>query len=53
MDFKLEIAKQLSVASELPVEEILFMLEVPANKEMGDFASHASNWLKHCVKHHQ
>ncbi|WP_317855100.1 arginine--tRNA ligase [Chakrabartyella piscis] len=38
MDFKLEIAKQLSVASELPVEEILFMLEVPANKEMGDFA---------------
>jgi len=38
MDFKLEIANCLASAVDIPVEEVLSALEVPANKAMGDFA---------------
>lgn len=36
MDFKIEIAKLLAAAADIPVEEA--MVEIPAKKEMGDFA---------------
>ena len=38
MDFKLEIAKLLAAAADIPVEDVLPAVEVPAKKEMGDFA---------------
>lgn len=38
MDYKSEIAKLLSEAGELPVETILPTLEVPPQKELGDYA---------------
>lgn len=36
MDFKIEIAKLIAAAADIPVEEVA--VEVPANKAMGDFA---------------
>ncbi len=36
MDFKIEIARLLAAASDIPLEEA--MVEIPAKKEMGDFA---------------
>lgn len=38
MDFKLEISKLLVTASELPLEAVTDALELPPNKEMGDYA---------------
>ena len=38
MDFKLEIAKLISVASNLNTDDILDALEVPPDSAMGDFA---------------
>ena len=38
MDFKLELAKTIAAVVDLPAEEILTAIEVPANKAMGDFA---------------
>lgn len=36
MDFKIEIARLLAAAADIPLEEA--MVEIPAKKEMGDFA---------------
>ena len=38
MDFKYEVAEAISAVAELDKEEILNMIEIPPNKEMGDFA---------------
>lgn len=38
IDFKKEIAKQISKVSNLPENEIYGYIEVPTNKKMGDFA---------------
>lgn len=38
MDFKMEIAKLLSKAADLSLEDALSTVEIPANKGMGDFA---------------
>ncbi len=38
MDFKIEIAKLLAAAAEISVEDAAAAVEVPAKKEMGDFA---------------
>ena len=38
MDFKIEIAKLLAAAAEISVEDAAAAVEIPAKKEMGDFA---------------
>lgn len=38
MDFKQEVGKLIAKAVELPLEDILNSLEVPPNKDMGDYA---------------
>jgi len=38
MDFKTEIAAALSVAANMPADELCSMLETPPNAEMGDYA---------------
>lgn len=38
MDFKLEIAKCIAQASEVEMQEALSAIEIPPNKEMGDYA---------------
>lgn len=38
MDYKLQIAQQLAKAAGLPTEEIMAMIEVPADTKMGDYA---------------
>ncbi|KXL54141.1 arginine--tRNA ligase [Anaerotignum neopropionicum] len=38
MDFKLEVARLLAKAADLPLEDALSTVEIPANKTMGDFA---------------
>lgn len=38
MDFKIEIAKILAAAAEISVEDAAAAVEIPAKKEMGDFA---------------
>lgn len=38
MDFKYEAAKLIAKAADMEIDEVLGMIEVPANKEMGDYA---------------
>jgi|GEM_PF-4392616 len=38
MDFKVEVAKLLAAAADVPLEDALATVEIPANKTMGDFA---------------
>jgi len=38
MDFKYEAAKLVAKAADMEIDEVLGMIEVPANKEMGDYA---------------
>ena len=38
MDFKIEIAKLLAAAADISVEDAAAAVEIPAKKEMGDFA---------------
>ncbi len=38
MDFKIEIAKRLAAAANIPTEDAAAAIEIPAKKEMGDFA---------------
>ena len=38
MDFKYEAAKLIAKAADMDIDEVLGMIEVPANKEMGDYA---------------
>ena len=38
MDFKYEAAKLVAKAADMDIDEVLGMIEVPANKEMGDYA---------------
>lgn len=38
MDFKIEIAKRLAAAANIPMEDAAAAIEIPAKKEMGDFA---------------
>lgn len=38
MDFKYEAAKLIAKAADIEIDEVLGMIEVPANKEMGDYA---------------
>jgi len=38
MDFKYEVAKLIAKAADMEIDEVLGMIEVPANKEMGDYA---------------
>ncbi len=38
MDFKMEVAGLLAKATELSLEEVLGVVEIPGNKAMGDFA---------------
>ena len=38
MDFKMEIAKTIALALDIKTEEIYEAIEVPPNKEMGDYA---------------
>lgn len=38
MDFKLEVATLLSKVADIPEQEILNAIEIPPNKDMGDFA---------------
>ena len=38
MDFKIEIAKRLAAAGNIPTEDAAAAIEIPAKKEMGDFA---------------
>ena len=38
MDFKYEAAKLIAKSADMEIDEVLGMIEVPANKEMGDYA---------------
>ena len=38
MDFKYEAAKLIAKAADMEIDEVLGMIEVPTNKEMGDYA---------------
>ena len=38
MDFKIEIAKSISKAADLSVDEIVGLIEIPPDKKMGDYA---------------
>lgn len=38
MDFKFEIAKLISSAAEIDVEEVISAIEIPPNSDMGDYA---------------
>ncbi len=38
MDFKYEAAKLVAKAADMDIDEVMGMIEVPANKEMGDYA---------------
>ena len=38
MDFKYEAAKLIAKVADMEIDEVLGMIEVPANKEMGDYA---------------
>ena len=38
MDFKYEAAKLIAKAADMDIDEVMGMIEVPANKEMGDYA---------------
>ena len=38
MDFKYEAAKLIAKAADMEIDEVLGMIEVPVNKEMGDYA---------------
>lgn len=38
MDFKYDAAKLIAKAADMEIDEVLGMIEVPANKEMGDYA---------------
>lgn len=38
MDFKYEAVKLIAKAADMDIDEVLEMIEVPANKEMGDYA---------------
>ena len=46
MDFKKEIAKTLEKPTKLTKEEILSLLEVPPNQELGDYAFPCFNLSK-------
>mgnify|MGYP005867787339 FL=1 len=38
MDFKYEAAKLIAKAADMDIDEVMGMIEIPANKEMGDYA---------------
>ena len=38
MDFKFEIAKRISSAADIDVEEVISAIEIPPNSDMGDYA---------------
>ena len=38
MDFKMEIAKLISSAADIDVNEVISAIEIPPNSEMGDYA---------------
>ena len=38
MDFKYEAAKLIAKAADMDIDEVMGMIEVPANKEIGDYA---------------
>ena len=38
MDFKLEVAKKISLAVDMELEKVLSLIEIPPQSSMGDFA---------------
>lgn len=54
MDTKRTIAERIhTIVPELDQEQIVNLLEVPKNSDMGDLAFQHSHWLESFVKHHK
>lgn len=51
MDFKIEIAKLLAAAAEISVEDAAAAVEIPAKKEMGDFAYPCFRLARYSARH--